>query len=288
METNKDFAKVEQIATGLRKVLNMHGHSFQYAVLRRIDQLFTNRQSTWIFEGSEFPVVVNNESTHIDIILRSRTLKTYLIGECKRVDPAIGNWCFARAPYTSRNPAEELIFDQFICNESKEIIQKPCTHGTRLGIYHLGFELRTGKPGDGVCHDRSSINQTVAQVLRCSSGLINHLFLKTRSSIGNGKIIRFMPVVFTTANLWVTSADLSAADLETGDLPVEAVKAEKVDWLWYNYNRSTTLRHNLELQTDGTELSKELKMEFTRSIAFISTIGIDKFMQIDMDEFLDP
>jgi len=35
-----------------------------------------------------------------------------------------------------------------------------------------------------------------------------------------GKKLTFLPVVFTTADLWVTDVDLSAADLTTGDLPI--------------------------------------------------------------------
>ena len=285
--TNQSDDETKQIASGLRKVLNMHGHGFHYAVLRRVDQLYLNGQTSWVFDGAEFPVVAGHETTHIDIILRSRSYRTYLIGECKRVDPARGNWCFAKAPYTWRNPSEEVIFDQFICGPSNSIIQKPCIHRTQYGIYNLGLELKIGKSGDGTSHGGSAINQAVAQVLRCSSGLINHLLINTHRSYQNEKIVRFIPAIFTTAQLWVTEADLGAAELATGDLPSEAVEAKKSDWILYNHNRSPILRHDLEWNGVETELSKELKVEFARSIAIVSTDGIDKFLGMDMDEWLE-
>lgn len=285
--TDKSSDEEKIIASGLRKVLNMHGHGFHYAVLRRVEQLFSNGQISWVFDGAEFPVVAGHETTHIDIILRSRSYKNYLIGECKRVDPARGNWCFVKAPYTWRNSSEEVIFDQFICGPSNKLIQKPCIHWTQFGIYRLGIELKTGISGDGTSHGGATINQAVTQVLRCSSGLINHLLVNTSRSYESDKLVRFIPVIFTTAQLWVAETDLGAAELATGDLPSEAVNAKKVDWIWYNHNRSPILRHDLGWINLDTELSKELKTEFARSIAIVSTHGIDQFLGMDMDEWLE-
>jgi len=43
------------------------------------------------------------------------------------------------------------------------------------GAYHLGFELRTGETGDGKGQRSQAIYEAVTQVLRGTSGLINHL-----------------------------------------------------------------------------------------------------------------
>ena len=94
-------------------------------------------------------------------------------------------------------------------------------------MYDIGLELRkprsvkTKDEEKQQSSDRSAINVAVAQVLRGTSGLINHLLGNVLSASQlAGKKLTFLPVVFTTADLWVTDVDLSAADLTTGDLPI--------------------------------------------------------------------
>ena len=94
-------------------------------------------------------------------------------------------------------------------------------------------------------------------------------------------------MIFTTAQIWVTEADLGAADLTTGDLQVGAVKAQKADWIWFNYNRTPGLRHDLEEGLAGDDLSRELKREFARSIAIVSSEGFDQFIKTDLETWLE-
>ncbi len=281
--------EAEQVSAALRKVLNMHGHGFHYAILRRTEQLFTNRESGWVFDGAEFPVVARRETTHIDFILRSRSGRTYLVAECKRVDPARGRWCFARAPYTWRNSSQsEVVFDQFRCRPANILGQEPCIRQThRGGPYHIGLEIKTGGVGDSTSHSGSAINQAVTQVLRGVSGLINHLFEFNRRSYQDERIIRFVPAIFTTAQLWATETDLGAADLASGDLSLEVVQAKEVDWIWFSHNRSPGLRHDLEWNSLQDNISKELEYEFARSIAVISPKGLDNFLTMQLEEWLE-
>lgn len=281
-------SKHEQAASGLRKVLNSHGHGFHYAVLRRAAELASSGHSHWTFDGAEFPVVAGGTTTHIDFILRSHSRRTTLVAECKRADPSRARWCFARAPYTLRNPREgEVIFDQFVCAPANILTQSPCVSYTSRGIYHLGHELKTGLPGDGAAQSTSAINQAVSQVLRGTSGLVNHLFEFSRRSYREERVARFIPVVFTTAEIFVTDADLGAADVSTGELPVDSVTAEPAGWVWFNHNRSPALRHDLEWELPSDDLSKELRHEFTRSIAIVSPIGIDEFLTSNLEGWLD-
>jgi hypothetical protein len=138
----------EQVSASLRKVLNGHGHGFHYAVVRRAAELRLKRESPWIFEGTEIPVVVREETTHVDLVLKTRSNLTYLVGECKRADPAKARWCFARSPYTWRDPNnEELIFDQFVLRSNQTHGARPRSKYMNVGSYHLGLELRTGELG---------------------------------------------------------------------------------------------------------------------------------------------
>jgi hypothetical protein len=114
----KPSSQSEQIAASVLKVLNSHGHRFQHAVVRRLEDLYCEKRSAWFIDGVEFPVSAGGQTTHIDFILKSKSGRTYIVAECKRADPAKARWCFARAPYTWRNPRPmEVIFEQFSLNE---------------------------------------------------------------------------------------------------------------------------------------------------------------------------
>ncbi len=275
-----------QISAGLRKVLNSHGHAFQYAVLRQAEKIYQDGNKNWVLDAAEFPVEVKENTTHIDFILRSRSNRTYLVAECKRADPARARWCFVKSPYTWRNSFnDEIIFDEFLCSPVSAVSQQPRAITSDKGPYHLGFELKTERSGDGhVQGNTTGINQAIAQVLRGTSGLINHMFYYSRRTYNSETKLRFIPVVFTTAELWVTEVDLGVADLTTGDLRPEDVQARKIEWLWFNHNRSINLRHNLNWETDVNDLSIELMKDFTRSIAIISTEGLDSFLKMDIEE----
>jgi hypothetical protein len=281
-------AEPDRVSPGLRKVLNSHAHGFHYAVLRRAQALHEAQRTSWLFNCAEFPVVAGGNTTHVDFILQSRSRRTYLVVECKRADPARARWCFAHAPYTWRDPREgELIFDQVVYRPANILDQQPCIASTRRGIYHLGLELKTEAPGEGLAQSGQAINQAVSQVLRSTAGLINHLFEWSRRSFSTEGVVRFIPIVFTTAQVLVTNVDLGSVDLSTGDVPADAVRAQATDWIWFNHNRSPVLRADLEWANVSEDLARELRLEFARSIAIVGPEGVDKFLTINLESWLE-
>ena len=125
------------------------------------------------------------------------------------------------------------------------------------------------------------MNDATKQVLRGASGLVNHLF-KLGGAQGRHKGKKgFLPVVFTTVELWVTDADLGAADLMSGNL--EEGKSSKVDWVWFNHNRSPMLRHDLDWSGLSDDLEMDLVNEFTRSIAIVGVAGLDRFLSTNLN-----
>lgn len=276
----------ERTAADLQKVLNSHGYGFHYALLRHLDNLWAKGQADWIwhYKVSEFPVVVANETTHVDFILRGysrwgdRKVRAYLIAECKRVKPGFSRWCFARAPYTDGN----LVFDRcrFYRNADSETLNAPLRVSTDTRPpYHLGFELKSNAPENGGA-GRGAINDATAQVLRGSSGLINYELHNRRSE---DELLNFLPVIFTTAELWTTEADLGNAAIDSGNL--EALSCEKRDWIWFNHNRSSRLRHDVR-PIQKTELDDALLAEFTRTVAIVSTTGIESFFSTNFANWL--
>lgn len=207
----------------------------------------------------------------------------YLVGECKRADPAHANWCFLKAPYTRRNSSEaELVFQEVVYQAETLVTARPRTKHALLESTHLGFELRTGAKGEG-SGGRSAINDATTQVLRGSNGLLDHLFPEQRAYRGDRRNVVFVPVIFTTARLWVAKGDLSVADLTTGRLSEDWGELISVPWLWYTYNQSAALRHKLPSASQGQlSLSESLHAEYARTIAIVGSDGIDKFLSADL------
>lgn len=273
--------------TDVRKVLGSHGYGFQYAVLRRAEELAAERRSKWVFEAAEFPVGTAESPTHIDFILRNAHSTVYLVGECKRANPAHANWCFLKAPYTRRDSFEaELVFQEVVYQAETLVAAQPRTKHASLESTHLGFELRTGEKGEG-SGGKDPINNATAQVLRGSNGLLDHLFPEQRAYQGDRRNVVFLPVIFTTARLWVAKGDLSAADLTTGRLPEDWGELISVPWLWYTYNQSPALHHRLlSASQDRLSLSKTLHAEYSRTIAIVGSDGIDTFLGADLISWL--
>ncbi len=258
--------------------------------MRRGEELFSSKKSRLLFECVEFPVVAGGQTTHIDFILSSyKSANTFVVAECKRADPAKALWCFARAPYTRHNDSStEITFENLLCGGGRTVFHRPHFAYPNEGSYHLSFELKTNARGEGF-ESSAAINNAVTQVLRGTSGLINHMagaFLKEEMAANS---IVFIPAVFTTAEIWVTDADLGSAELKSGALPLEAVKAKKADWIWFTHNRSPSLMPDIEFQRVGTSynaLSSDMRQQFTRSVAVISPEGIDDFLCTDLEGWL--
>jgi hypothetical protein len=275
-----DVTKNIVVGEKLRGQLNRHGHSFHYAVLQRAEDLANDTRSHWVFEASEFPVRVGGFDTRIDFILRRRGGSHYLVAECKRANPATANWCFVRAPLVSRNVSgNSVIVETSVHTGDRHL----WSGGRRLcssDIYHLGFEVKTGEKGDEGGPARTQIEEAAGQVLKGVNGFVE--FLSQHSTLlTENTDTPIIPVIFTTANLWVSDVRLNEAELSTGNLPTESVKTRSKDWLWYQYHLSPGLRHSQFGLDRSSSISDALTHEFARCIAIVSPSGIDEFLRED-------
>ena len=292
-----DESVQRKLERGLTHSLNTHGFSFQYAVLKAADICFKDEESPWAFEVSEFPVAVNETPTHIDFILRNKNEPFYLVGECKRSNPALSNWCFVRAPYVSRSISSgERIVREVISVRPNNTSSPP-----RIGldwierskdIYRLAFEVKSEDKGDSK-QGRGQINEATTQALRGLNGLIsffvNYYMNKFKLPLGmnfnNLSRVSFMPVIFTTAKIMVSDVDLSAADLESGNIDVSSVKLQPRDWIFYHFSQSPNIKHSFGNFKESEELSEVLYSDYTRTIPIVNSAGIRSFLSDNFWKF---
>jgi hypothetical protein len=277
----------EEVRRAFINTLNRHGYGFQEAVAELVTEFGRRGRTTWRVEATEFPVAVQHTATSIDLVLKAGPTDTYLVGECKRVDAALGRWCFARTPVRgSQSRLNRVILEQLACStEGGNLRSSPLVKPWRPEPFTIGVEVRTNAKGDGVGGSKDAIQQSVAQVLRGASGLANHYYSRDRPDLGpNPRSFRFVPAVFTTADLWVTDADLTATQLESGTVPEEHFRTVRSGWLWFNHNLSPNLRHIIPGDTPRG-LAEVLVAESTRSVAIINPLGLAEFLDFEFGEY---
>lgn len=297
---SQSSSPVETTEQYFRRVLNAHGYPFQFAVIRRAQVLRQLQYSKWVFESSEIPVGTSGRSTHVDFVFRDYRGRDngafpnlYLIAECKRVDPSKAIWCFVRNPYPMRNAAESshpVQFDRIISKVGEErYVKDGLIKHWGSSVFELPFQLRSSQPNDPLSPlARSPINDAAYQVLLGQQGFISHL--TSLKGVHEQEQMRrenvFVPVVFTTAELFVSDVDLGDSDIYSGEITKDLKSMQKVNWLWYNYRRPSDL--GISLEEHGRDLTHYDRYFafFTRSIAFVSVSGIDEFLTIDFSQWL--
>ena len=95
-----------------------------------------------------------------------------------------------------------------------------------------------------------------------------------------------MPVIFTTAQFWVSQADLGLAELATGDIDLSKEKFESLPWLWYQYHMSPGLKHtSISPPRDQIKVEEFIESNYIRTIAIVSTDGIEEFLLYTSRDF---
>jgi hypothetical protein len=277
--SGSDTEEISPVERAFRRALDGHGYGFHYAVLRRAEELCATSRSQWRFEVAEFPVVVQKVPTRIDIVLRHGDEPLLLVGECKRVNPALGHWCFATAPYV----ATESISKRFIVERARffgaagETRAGPGHLTTVEEAYHIAIEIRSpDTKGDPSDKGRGAIEEAVSQVFRGVNGMMEYLGRNPQLVQPKGLFI--IPVVFTTAALWSTNVALDRSSLADGKVDFAETSLTRRNWLLYQYHVSPGIKHEVAGGGDRSSLSKSLASDFARSVAIVSSNGIDEFL----------
>jgi hypothetical protein len=141
--------------------------------------------------------------------------------------------------------------------------------------YHVAFEVKTQAKGDS-SGSRTDIEDAASQVCRATNGLLE--FCTRRGGFFTPVTdIEFLPVIFTTARLWVSENALNTADLHSGILNTTPDLAE-VDWLVYQYHVSTGVKIDDLKVPISEDLADLLETGFIRSIPIVSSSGIENFL----------
>ncbi len=87
----------------------------------------------------------------------------------------------------------------------------------------------------------------------------------------------FMPVIFTTAKLWVCDYDISTADLENGKVSLDDAELKERKWVFYQYAQSPDFKHSYSAAGQESDIAHLLYIDYTRTIPIVNSSGIKEF-----------
>ena len=265
------------VGIALKNVLNSHGYPFQESVASAISQISTH--SSWFPLVLEFPVQVQERDTRIDIVLTNSIHTVYLVCECKRANPALANWCFARSSNTPGSALSEYARLDALGRDPLGKIEATTKELSRGGPppFEIAVEVRTSSKRDDAGKKRGQIEEAATQVCRGLKGLIDSFADRGLPRLGSEDLL-FLPVLITTANLWITESEINLASLETGELQDESLPVNAVPWLWYDYPQSPGLKHSVPQHIASHGLAILLYDRFVRTIAIVTPKGMKDFL----------
>jgi len=278
----------QNVSNSFRKVLNRHGYAFQYSSVRIADELFSKGSfNRWIFQASEFPVEIarRNKGTRIDFILRSSRYPIYLLFECKRANPSIKNWCFAKAPYVRRNRTEEQFFVETIKSNNGEVSSMGMILRSlnQNESFHIALEVKSSEKGDNDGKGTGEIEDAAGQVCYGLNGMVE--LFHNYPLVEQGKQVVLVPIILTTANIWTSSVDLGAADINNGELITPQIQLDSKQWVYFQYHQSPGLKNSFSNNISGrNEIESILDREYIRTIPIVTANAISDFLQYFDDD----
>lgn len=263
----------------LQAVLNSHGYGLHYAIIRRLSEFVRKSpQFPWRLVAVELPVEVRREHTRIDIVLKHARRPVYLICECKRVNPALSEWCFLRGPYPTPPESAEYVLTELVTFDGAKHfstgVDRLCSSDR---IHHLAVEVKTDRPGDPHGHGRGGIEGAATQVLRSVNGFVEFLALN-RNVLRANEPTSILPVIFTTATVYSTDADLGNAALRDGTVDLAKASIEEQPWLYYQYHQTPGIKHERSMLSNEPDVAEILQTEYVRTTAIVESKGLNHYL----------
>ena len=154
--------------------------------------------------------------------------------------------------------------------------------------YHLGFEIRSGEKGESGGKSRGQIEDAATQVSKGLNGIVEEFYRHGAGFSRKTPSVHFIPVIFTSAQVWTSEIALDKADLRTGEFSLTDIHAEKRGWVWLQYHTSPGIKHSID-SSDKTPkgLGEILAQDYIRTIAVVSVAGIEEFLGIEWSMWLE-
>jgi hypothetical protein len=237
--------------------LDDHGFLFQ----EKCAQLIRDNDSHigWCIHSEEYPVTTSVKDSRVDIILRDTTAHTqdhdiYAIVECKRVNPDQGYWLFGNPLLTNyTDPLLVNLEGRYLKEDYSLRYNQIRPSFKRIGAYLIDNWWiainRDRREKHKVVYNSSPnhIEDAFLQVCVGVSGIAHEL--RDQFSVDHqDKSVLLIPVVITSAPLFVATYDLDAVDIATAKYYRDRVTfgskgqpPEELNWVLVDYGASRSI-----------------------------------------------
>lgn len=288
VESGEQESDERRVASRFGEVVNSHGYAFHQAVLRSAEVAAAER-SNWELLASEIPVEVAGAGAHVDFALSHRHRPMLMIAECKRANPEYCDWCFSHNRLASRSKLEgQPIFERIARDQFGTFFTGGVALTSALDFYHVAVEVnrKREKPGSRVSEE-DRIERASNQLCRAIAGM-RDLMVRFNRENGLANPTTIIPVLFTTANLWISHIDLTSASLKRGEVDMRSDLLHQKPWVFYQYHMLPTYRR--EQCSGRTHVNMEsmadwIALEYTRTLCIVSPSGIESFWRAIEDVF---
>lgn len=256
--------------------LNEQGYLFQEKCCQILQ---TVRHTGWTVTRSDHPVSLKDQETKIDIVLQRNTPERYAVVECKRADPEYVHWVFG-APGSLVGEADCFLttIEGWDSGPVKGLEPSASVSWNQVSVrtYRAQNWTEVKKDPKRKVSTSQNIENAFRQVLTGVGGLTQELLSEYRPGTSP---LALIPVVITTASLFVAHYDIHDVDITTGTIAKEKVlfgpkgqDPEEVEWVLVDYSVGETLTPEAILE--GSE---------QRSIFVVNADHIQAFFSELMD-----
>lgn len=275
----------EQVLPNLQAALNADGCMLRYSLLRLNQELLRKGASSWRFVAANLPVTAQGKVAYLDFVLSHWDSRTYLLAKCVLPAPEHPNWCFLRAPFTHRRRSERIVVEYAKLGDGGRVHPSASYIHTSTDLFHVTLEVGSGQlEGKGQEQPRT-FERAAARVSLGLSGLL-HLFSTNAQFFPpepryfeQVRTFSFLPVIFTTANIWTSDVDLRTADLGQGRVDLSETKLHKQSWVLYQHSASPLLRHTLAFEEQAKTLEELVEREYVRTVPVVNPSGMEDFFR---------
>lgn len=272
----------------LFNALNEQGYLFQEACEQALKDI--ERRTGWEVRAYEYPVSLWGQDTKVDIVLHAKRQslpELYALVECKRADPSYIYWLFGAPGLPYRDAlCSTLGFKSLSPISSAQPLQvKPLLEQLRFEF--STYVARSWQEVKQDSHKRVSTPQNIenafGQVLKGVGGFAQeqlHQRCKEHVSIETF----FIPVVVTTASLYVAYYETKDVDLSTGKVSKDKVlfgpqgqPAEEDPWVIVDYGVGENVAPEPIPESYHGVDPAELQKHKTRSIFVVNSKSLVDF-----------
>lgn len=261
------------------KALEEHGHLFQQRCRAEIGYHCLDNFS---LQSEEYPVSIGEEETVIDFVLSSKKVQGFhLVFECKRANPDYVTWLFPISSDAIDQAVPKCLLTMLDAHGRLQTAEHDILSVEPKHFVTTGIEMSERSSRKGKTSRTETIWSACQQVLTGVGGLA----LEQRNGmhrIRQHQQHHYLPVVVTTARLYITRYRVWKVDLKTGKLSgLPAAETLSADWVIYDF----PVRGPLQVTTpefssfEDYGPSEEYRRKFkVKSVAIVNSDSIARFL----------